>query len=128
MTAVPTRWRTTFEEQLADAQRRVESAEAHLARNEGQRALQDLYPAIVAAATVRVWIEHPPWVRQISTQELQRKTLEAFPGLFSGMASLDMKDVLNSPWPADAVRPYLAEAQAFVAKMKEQLEACLAQS
>ena len=128
MTAVPTRWRTTFEEQVADAQRRVESAEELLARSEGQRALQDLYPAIVAAASVRVWIEHPPWVRQLSTQELMRKTRDAFPGLFSAMASLDMKDVLNSPWPADAVRPYLAEAQTFVAKTKEQLDACLAQS
>ena len=128
MTAVPTRWRTTFEEQLADAQRRVESAETQLAGGHGQRALQDLYPAIVAAATVRVWLQHPPWVRQISTQELQRKTREAFPGLFSGMASLDMKDVLNSPWPADAVKPYLAEAQTFLREIKEQLEACLAQN
>jgi len=128
MTPVPTRWRTTFEEQLADAQRRVESAEAHLQKSEGQRALQDLYPAIVAAATVRVWLQHPPWVRQISNQELLRKTREAFPGLFSGMASLDMKDVLNSPWPTDAVKPYLAEAQAFLREIKEQFEACLAQN
>lgn len=126
--AVPTRWRTTFEEQLADAQRRVESAEAHLQQSEGQRALQELYPAIVAAATVRVWLQHPPWVRQISTQELQRKTREAFPGLFAGMASLDMRDVLNSPWPADAVKPYLAEARAFLRRTKEQFETCLAQN
>lgn len=126
--AIPTRWRTTFEEQIADARRRVDAAEAQLAKGEGQRALQDLYPAVVAAATVRVWLEHPPWVRQLSTQELQRKTRDAFPNLFAGMASLDMKDVLNSPWPADAVRPYHAEAQAFIRKTQEQFEACLAQS
>ena len=127
MTAVPTRWRTTFVEQLADAARRVEAAEGQLAKGEGQRALQDLYPAVVAAATVRVWLEHPPWVRQLSTQDLQRKTREAFPSLFSAMASLDMKDVLNSPWTADSVRPYLAETQSFVHESKEKLEACLAQ-
>ena len=126
--SVPTRWRTTFEEQVADAQRRVDSAEAQLAQSEGQRALQDLYPAIVAAATVRVWLEHPPWVRQLSTQDLLKKTREAFPGLFSAMASMDMKDVLNSPWPADAVRPYLAEARTFVLKTREHLEACLARN
>lgn len=128
MTTVPTRWRTTFEEQLADASRRLESAESMLARGEGQRALQDAYPAIVAAATVRVWLTNPPWVRSLSGTDLQRKTREAFPGRFSAMASLDMKDVLNSPWPVDAVRPYLTEAQIFVREIKEQLETCLAQN
>lgn len=128
MTAMPTRWRTTFEEQLADAARRLESAEGQLARGEGQRALQDAYPAIVAAATVRVWLTNPPWERSLSGTELQRKTRDAFPGLFSAMASLDMKDVLNSPWPVDAVRPYLAEAQTFLREIQEQLESCLAQN
>lgn len=128
MTPVPTRWRTTFEEQLADASRRLESAEGQLARGEGQRALQDAYPAVVAAATVRVWLNNPPWVRSLSGADLQRKTREAFPSLFSAMASLDMKDVLNSPWPADAVKPYLSEAQSFLREIKEQFEACLAQN
>jgi len=82
MTAVPTRWRTTFEEQLADAARRVESAEGQIARGEGQRALQDLYPAVVAAATVRVWLEHPPWVRQLSTQEFSARPVRRFPVCF----------------------------------------------
>jgi len=44
------------------------------------------------------------------------------------MASLDMKDVLNSPWPADAVRPYLTETQTFVRESLEKLQACLAQN
>jgi hypothetical protein len=128
MTTVPTRWRTTFEEQLADASRRLESAQSQLARGEGQRALQDAYPAIVAAATVKVWLTNPPWVRALSGPDLQRKAREAFPSRFAAMATLDMKDVLNSPWPADSVRPYLTEAQAFVAEIREQLQACLAQN
>ncbi len=128
MSAVPTRWRTTYEDQLADAERRVESAEGQVNRGEGQRALQDLYPAIVAAATVRVWLDNPPWQKQLVGPEFQRKTREAFPNLFASMASLDMKDVLNSPWPADAVRPYLAEARTFVRDTREKLAACLAQT
>jgi hypothetical protein len=127
MNRIPTRWRTTFEEQLADAVRRIDTATAQLERGEGQRALQDAYPAVVAAATVRVWLEHPPWVRPLPASELQRKAKDAFPSLFSAMASLDMRDVLNSPWPADAVRPYLNEARTFVQGTREQLEACLAQ-
>ena len=128
MMAVPTRWRTTFEEQIADALRRLESAESQLARGEGQRALQDAYPAIVAAATVRVWLTHPPWVRALSGADLQRKAREAFPSRFAAMATLDMKDVLNSPWPVESVRPYLVEAQEFVRQIREQFQACLAQN
>lgn len=128
MKPIPTRWRTTFEEQLADAGRRLELATQHLGAGEGGRALQDAYPAVVAAATVRVWLDHPPWVRPLPAPELQRRTKEAFPSLFAAMVALDLKDVLTSPWQADAVRPYVTEAEAFVRETQERLAACLAQS
>jgi hypothetical protein len=128
MTAIPTRWRTTFEEQLADAERRLGAAAADLARGEGQRALQATYPAVVAAATVRIWLEHPPWTKPLPAAELQRRAKQAFPNLFAAMASLDMRDVLNSPWPADAVKPYLDEARAFVAQTRQELDAWLART
>lgn len=127
MSPVPTRWRTTFEDQLTDAAQRADSAGAHAARGEGQRTLQEAYPAGVAAATVRVWLEHPPWTTPLAPADLQRRTREAFPTLFATIASLELKDALNSPWQIDAVRPYLAEARTFVAGVRERLAQWLAQ-
>jgi len=128
MNAIPTRWRATFEDQLADAERRLDAAAAALARGEGQRALQAAYPAVVAAATVRVWLEHPPWSAPLSAAELQRRAKQAFPSLFAAMAALDMRDVLNSPWPADAVTPYITEGRAFAQQVRQELERWLAQA
>ena len=128
MNPIPTRWRTTFEEQLADAGRRLELATRHLGEGEGGRALQDAYPAVVAAATVRVWLDQPPWVRPLPGPELQRKTKDAFPSLFAAIAALDLRDVLSSPWQVEAVRPYLSEAETFVQETRERLAACLAQN
>jgi hypothetical protein len=123
MTPIPTRWRTTFEEQLDDAERRLELAINFLKQSEGGRALQAAYPAVVAAATVRVWLEHPPWSRPLPATELQRRARESFPNLFAAIASLDLKDVLNSPWQTEAVRPYLEEAQTFVRETRKRYDA-----
>jgi hypothetical protein len=125
---IPTRWRTTFEDQLEDATRRVEVAKTHLEKKEGGRALHAAYPAVVAAATVRVWIDDPPWVRPLPVADLQRRTREAFPGLFAAIASLDLKDVLNSPWQPEAVRPYVEEARSFVQETRQRLDAWLGQT
>jgi hypothetical protein len=125
MTPIPTRWRTTFEEQLDDATRRLEVAKTCLEKSEGGRALQAAYPAVVAAATVRVWLDHPPWTRPLPAADLQRRTREAFPGLFAAIASLDLKDVLNSPWQPEAVRPYVEEAQTFVRETRQRFDAWL---
>jgi hypothetical protein len=127
MSQIPTRWRTTFEDQLEDATRRVEVAKTHLEKKEGGRALQAAYPAVVAAATVRVWIAHPPWVSPLPVADLQRRTREAFPGLFAAIASLDLKDVLNSPWQPEAVRPYVEEARSFVQETRQRFDAWLGQ-
>jgi len=127
MIAIPTRWRTTLEEQVADATRRVTAAEAQLAGGNGGRALQEAYPAVVAAATVQVWIAEPPWRRALSAPEMQRRVREAFPSHFAALAALDLRDVLNSPWPVESARPYIAEARAFVTATTQRLETWLAQ-
>jgi hypothetical protein len=127
MTPIPTRWRTTFEEQLDDAERRLQLAVNFLEQSEGGRALQAVYPAVVAAATVRVWLEHPPWTRPLLAPELQRRTRESFPKLFAEMAAMDLKDVLNSPWQTAAVKPYLDEAQTFVSETRKRFDTSVAQ-
>lgn len=128
MTAVPTRWKTAFEEQVADARRRLEHAQRYLRQGDGGRALQAAYPAVVAAATVRVWLSEPPWQRVLAPEEMQRKVREAFPSRFGALAVLDLRDVLTSPWTAEAAQPYVAEAQQFVEQTVAHLEAWLARA
>lgn len=127
MIAIPTRWKTALEDQIADARRRVEAAERQLKEGDGGRALQAAYPGVVAAATVRVWLADPPWQRGVAPNDLQRKVREAFPGRFGALAVLDLRDVLTSPWTTDAAEPYVAEARAFVQETETQLEAWLGQ-
>ena len=127
MSPVPTRWRTTFEEQLADAARRIDQAEQQLAQGDGGRALQHAYPAVVSAATVRVWLGDPPWVSVLSPAEMQRRVKGQFPNLFAALAVLDLKDVLTSPWTEAAAKPYITEARQFLGAIREQLAASLDQ-
>lgn len=127
MTAIPTRWKTTFQEQLADARRRIEAANRELTRGEGGRALQSAYPAVVAAATVRVWLTEPPWQRMVQPDEMQRKVREAFPSRFGALAVMDLRDVLTSPWTTDAAGPYVSEAGVFVQETEARLESWLVQ-
>lgn len=124
---VPTRWKTALQEQVSDARRRVDSAEQQLKEGDGGRALQAAYPAVVAAATVRVWLAEPPWQQPVPSAEMQRKVREAFPGRFGALAVLDLKDVLTSPWTADAAEPYVTEARAFVQETETRLESWLEQ-
>jgi hypothetical protein len=118
---IPTRWRTLFEEQLADADQRLDQADQQLAGGEGGRALQGAYQATVAAASVRVWLADHPWETALPPGEMQRRVQAAFPNLFAALASLDLKDVLTSPWAADAAAPYVKEARVFVNATNEQL-------
>jgi hypothetical protein len=127
MITVPTRWRTALEDQMADARRRLEAAGRQLNDGDGGRALQAAYPAVVAAATVRVWLADPPWHSGLAPQEMQRRVRDAFPGRFAALAVLDLRDVLTSPWTAEAVAPYVADARAFVQETAAQLESWLGQ-
>jgi hypothetical protein len=128
MSVIPTRWKTTFHEQLDDASRRIETAERQLAAGDGGRALQATYPAVVAAATVRVWLDAPPWERPLPPHEMQAKVRGAFPSRFAALAVLDLRDVLTSPWTAEAAGPYVDEARAFVQQTQEQVATWLGQA
>jgi hypothetical protein len=127
MTVIPTRWKTAFQEQVDDARRRMEAAERQLATGDGGRALQAAYPAVVTAATVRVWLDAPPWERPLPPQEMQNKVREAFPSRFAALAVLDLRDVLTSPWTAEAAGPYVVEARAFVQETQERVATWLEQ-
>ncbi|MBI2614207.1 MAG: hypothetical protein HYW52_00695, partial [Gemmatimonadetes bacterium] len=116
-----------LEDQISDARRRVEAAERQLQDGDGGRALQAAYPAVVAAATVRVWLAEPPWHRGMAPNDMQRKVRDAFPGRFGALAVLDLRDVLTSPWTTDAAEPYVLEARAFVQETTAQLESWLGQ-
>ena len=125
MSPIPTRWRTTFEEQLEDAGRRIEQAEKQLASGDGGRALQQAYPAVVSTATVRVWLAEPPWLSVLPPAEMQRKVKAQLPNLFAALAVLDLKDVLTSPWTESAAKPYIHEARQFLGATQDQLTASL---
>jgi hypothetical protein len=118
---IPTRWRTLFEEQIADAGQRLDQADLQLAGGEGGRALQGAYQATVAAASVRVWLTEPPWKTAVPADEMQRRVQAQFPNLFAALASLDLKDVLTSPWASDAAAPYVKEARVFVSATADHL-------
>ena len=124
---IPTRWKTTFREQVDDARRRVEAAQQQLAAGDGGRALQAAYPAVVTAATVRVWLDAPPWERPQPPQQMQDRVRQAFPSRFAALVVLDLKDVLTSPWTAAAAGPYVAEARAFVEETQERVTTWLEQ-
>jgi hypothetical protein len=125
---IPTRWRTLFEEQLADAGQRLDQADLQLAGGEGGRALQGAYQACVAAASVRVWLQDHPWKTPLVAEEMQRRVQAAFPNLFAALVSLDLKDVLTSPWAPDAAAPYVKEARVFVTATTEQFRQWLEKS
>jgi hypothetical protein len=125
---IPTRWRTLFEEQLADAGRRLGQAEQQLHGGDGGRALQGAYQAVVAAASVRVWMEDRPWERTLPTPEMQRRAQAEFPNLFAALVSLDLQQVLTSPWTVGSAAPYVAEARAFVLEARERFDRWLGAS
>lgn len=124
---VPTRWRTTFEEQLANAEQRVERAERYVQDGDGGRALQEVYPAVVGAASVRVWTAVPPWQQPLGTEEMQRRVREQFPNLFAAIAEMRVQEALTRPWQAEDAIPYVHEARTYVADTRQQLESWLAQ-
>ena len=114
MTTIPTRWRTLVHDQLGSAQRRVQQAERHLADDEGGRALQEAYPAVVAGATIRVWVESPPWQHVMTPEAMHRQVQENLPSLFAALALMDVQQVLTSPWRTTDARKYVVEARSFI--------------
>lgn len=114
MTTIPTRWRTLVRDQLDNAQRRVAQAEHHLAQDDGRRALQEAYPAVVAGATIRVWVDSPPWRHVMTPETMHRRVQDQLPSLFAALTELDVQQVLTSPWRVTEAQGYVEEARAFI--------------
>lgn len=127
-TAVPTRWRTAIEDQLRDAEERVGRAQRHLNDGDGSRAMQEAYPAVVAAATIRVWQESPPWHAPVAPDVMQRRVRGAFPSLFAALAEMDLQEVLTSPWQAKDSEPYVTEVKEYLDETRQQVSQWLEQA
>ncbi len=122
---VPTRWRTTFEDQLVNAEQRIERAERYLREGDGSRALQEAYPAVVGAASLRVWTDAPPWRQMLGADEMQRRVRARFPSLFAAMAEMKVQEALTSPWRPEDAAPYVHEARGYVDETRRQIETWL---
>lgn len=110
----PTRWRHLINDQLANAAQRVDRAERYIVDGDGSRAMQEVYPVIVTLATIRVWMEAPPWEEMLPADELRRRVQDHFPNLFAALSELDVQQVLTRPWAAVDADPYVREARSFL--------------
>jgi hypothetical protein len=110
--------------QLADAERRLASADKHLAAGSGGPAIEEAYPGVMAAAMVRVWLRDEAWRTQRSLQDLSRLMRAELP---TGFATLfEMKGDRRSfaGWRAEDARPLIEEARSFTASVRAEVEAC----
>ena len=122
----PTRWRHLVNDQLANATQRVERAVRYVVDEDGSRAMQEVYPVIVTLATIRVWMEAPPWEEMLSPEDMHRRVQQEFPNLFAALSELDVQQVLTRPWAATDAEPYVQEARNLLddvlARVREWLE------
>jgi hypothetical protein len=121
---VPTRWLSQMDGQLSDAERRLATAERHLADGSGARAVEEAYPGVMAVAMVRVWLRDEAWHTQRSLEELSRMMRGELP---SGFAMLfEMKGDRRSfaGWRTEDARPLITEARVFTAAVRAEVEAC----
>jgi phage terminase Nu1 subunit (DNA packaging protein) len=114
MPSVPTRWRHLVRDHLDASAERVARAERHLADEDGTRAVQEAYPAVVTLSTIRVWLDAPPWVTAIAADTMPRRVQQQLPGLFAALTELDVQHALTRPWQAADARPYVEEARTLL--------------
>lgn len=119
---IPTRWLATMEGQLADAQRRLASADRQLEAGQGGRAIEEAYPGVMAAAIVKVWLVDEPWHHQRSEQEVSRMMRSELPSGFATLSEMRHDQRGFSGWRAEDARPLIEEARAFVAAVKALLD------
>lgn len=122
--AIPTRWLTQMETQLADAERRLASADRHLDAGSGSRALEEAYPGVMAAAMVKVWLGDEPWRTQRSLVEYQSLVRTELPGGFALLFEMRQGQRGFTGWRAEDARPLLDEARRFVVTVRAALDQC----
>jgi hypothetical protein len=124
---IPTRWLTQMAGQLDDADRRLAGAERHLAAGSGGRALEEVYPGVMGAAMVKVWIGDAPWRRQRSLEEYQRMVRTELPSGFATLFEMKQGQRGFTGWRPEDAKPLLDEARDFVQAVRAELERCAAQ-
>ena len=123
-TRVPTRWVSQMDGQLADADRRLAAAAVHLAAGDGGRALEEIYPGVMGAAMVQVWMADEPWHTTRSLPDMSRLVREALPSGFATLFEMKSEHRGFGVWRAEDARPLVEEARAFVAAVRAELERC----
>ena len=121
---IPTRWLSQMDTQLADAERRLAAAEQHLTAGAGARAIEEAYPGVMAAAIVKVWLRDEPWHTQRSHQDLGRMVRDELPSGFAALFEMKGDRRSFAGWRPEDARPLLAEARAFAAHARAEVEAC----
>ena len=124
--AVPTRWVTQIRGQLADAERRLVLAGRRLEEGAGDRALQEAYLGVMAAALAKVWLADEAWHRRRSLEEYAQLVRAALPSGFATLAELRADARAFAGWRAEDARPLVEEAQGFLAAVRAELDARLA--
>ncbi len=124
--AVPTRWLTQIRGQLADADRRLTLAGRRLDEGAGDRALQEAYPGVMAAALARVWLADEAWLRRRTLEEYAQLVREALPSGFVTLAEMRADARAFAGWRAEDARPLLEEARQYVAAVRAELDRRLA--
>lgn len=119
---VPTRWRHLVRDQMESSVERVARAERHLADDDGTRALQEAYPAVVTLATIRVWLDEPPWVSPTPAETMPRRVQSRLPALFAALTELDVQQALTRPWRSADARPYVEEARTFLGDTRDLVD------
>lgn len=122
--AIPTRWVSQMESQLADAERRLAAAAKHLGAGSGGRALEEMYPGVMGAAMVRVWIGDAPWRNQRSLEDYQRMVRTELPSGFATLFEMKQGQRNFTGWRAEDARPLIDEARSFVTAVRADLERC----
>ena len=111
-----------MESQLADATRRLGTADKQLSSGNGSRALEEVYPGVMGAAMVRVWLADEPWHTQRSFQDLSRLVRDALPSGFAMLFEMKQGQRSFTGWRAEDARPLVEEARGFVRDVAAALE------
>ena len=118
---IPTRWLGQMDGQLSDAQRRLGVADQQLVAGNGSRALEEIYPGVMGAAMVLVWLSDEPWHRQRSLDDLSRMMSDTLPSGFATLFQMKQQQRSFAGWRAEDAKPLVEEARRFIAGVAEQL-------
>jgi hypothetical protein len=123
---IPTRWLSQMEDQLADAERRLESAQRHLEKGDGGRALEEVYPGVMGAAMVRVWLKDEPWHTPRTFEDMSRMVRDELPSGFATLFEMKLDQRSFAGWRAGDAQPLVSEACEFIVAVRAEVERCKA--